>query len=155
MKLFYGWVGFLVGVIATLIIVIIYPTIHIITNWEIRYVDRWHEPEIITNTLVVNKHIPVEVVKEVWPDNLRQFQSPIQFKKWASRHNLMPREGWICVDYALELQRLAYLEGYIISTEILTEDEPKSHMVNSIIMGDIWFYDPQTGKLWKAARRDE
>ena len=160
MKLFYGWVGFFVGIIATLIIVIIFPTIHIVTNWEIQYVDRWHQPEIVTvPEYIVTEKVTVvtkEVKKEVWPSEYRYFQSYTQFKKWASRRVIMYREAWICVDYALEFQRRAYMEGYIVSTEILTEDKPKSHMVNSIIIGkDIWFYDAQIGKLWKAARRDE
>ena len=121
------------------------------------------QTEIVTRTEYVPKYIieevevirEIEVTKEVYPTEFRSFESQEQLGRWQAKHYLELQElgkqnKWVCVDYALEMQKKAWLEGYLMSTETIIYDGGKTgHMINSTIIGDdIIFLEPQSTKNW-------
>jgi len=54
------------------------------------------------------------------------------------------------VDYALDLQRIALLDGYQMSTQVeFNKKNTKAHMICSTVIGEkIIFIEPQAGETW-------
>lgn len=128
------------------------------------------KPQIVTQTEYIPKYIvekvevirEIEVTKEVYPTEFRQFESQEELGKWQAKHYLELQElgkqnNWICVDYALEMQRRAWLVGYQMSTETLIDKGGKTgHMINATIIGDdIIFLEPQSTTNWVGGVRGD
>jgi hypothetical protein len=99
-----------------------YPVTEYQTITQLKYVDRWHEPEIITvtNTIVKEIEKPVEVEKVVYRNRLPQeWESVEQFEDWYYSQgftilfNPSPRND--CDDYAEWVNREALKQSYHIS----------------------------------------
>jgi len=121
------------------------------------------KPHILTQTEYVPRYIveevdviqEVQVTKEVYPTEFRQFESQEELGKWQAKHylelqELGKRNNWICVDYALEMQRIAWRDGYLMSIETLIDKGGNTgHMINSTVIGDdIIFLEPQSTTNW-------
>ena len=53
-----------------------------------------------------------------------------------------------CDDYALELQRRASKDGYLMSVTIIEKDD-QPHMINLVTIGnDVYYIEPQTDEVW-------
>jgi len=124
------------------------------------------EPQIVTQTEYVPKYIveevevirEIEVIKEVYPTELHQFESQEELGRWQAKHYLELQElgkenNWICVDYALEMQRTAWLDGYQMSIENLIDEGGKTgHAICSTWVGDKCIYlEPQSTTNWVGA----
>jgi len=89
----------------------------------IEYVDRWHEPEVITvnNTILKEIEKPVEVEKVVYRNRLPQeWESVEQFENWyySQGFTLLMTSGAYtvdCDDYAEWVNREALKQSYHIS----------------------------------------
>jgi len=128
------------------------------------------KPHIVTQTEYVPKYIvqevevirEIEVTKEVYPTEFHQFESQEKLGKWQAKHylelqELGKRNNWICVDYALEMQRRAWRDGYLMSIETLIDKGSKTgHMINSTVIGDdIIFLEPQSTTNWVGGVRED
>ena len=119
-----------------------------------------HVPYIITKYLdrvefieVEKKvEVPVEVIRETPSFEINQFESEEQLAEWCQSQfpNRRVIYGWTCVDYALDLQRMALLDGYQMSTQVeFNKKNNKAHMICSTVIGEkIMFIEPQTGETW-------
>ena len=59
-----------------------------------------------------------------------------------------------CDDYALELQRRASKDGYLMSATII-EKQDQLHMINLATIGnDVYYIEPQTDEVWFYCYRD-
>lgn len=121
-------------------------------------------PEIIEVEVVKEVPVEVEVIKEV-PIKLREFESLRELKDWLANDDLdshlvlrATRDGYIdlrgpCDHLALELQRRAIEQGYLMSTQILKLGSGL-HMMNSTVIGnDIYFIEPLTDRVWLDGHR--
>lgn len=124
------------------------------------------EPRIVTLTEYVPKYIveevevirEIEVNREVYPTTFRQFKSQEEVSRWQAKHYLELQElgkqnNWVCVDYALEMQRRAWLEGYQMSVENLIDGGGKTgHAICSTWINDKCIYlEPQSTTNWVGA----
>ena len=112
-----------------------------------KYLDRVEVIEIEKKV-----EIPLEVIRETLSLELNQFESEEQLAEWY-KSQLPNRRvicGWTCVDYALDLQRIALLDGYQMSTQVeFNKKNTKAHMICSTVIGEkIIFIEPQTGETW-------
>lgn len=142
----------------------------------IDYGERNLEPQVETEYVVlppevIRVEVPVEVVKEVEvirevPLKLREFDSLQEVEDWLADDDLNTRvvlkadaAGLInlkgaCDYIALELQRRALEQGYLMSTEIVQRGDTL-HMLNSVVVGNnIYYVEPQTDEVWLAAYRN-
>jgi len=113
-------------------------------------------PEYIDRVEIVEVEkeveVPVEVIREVPSFELNEFESENQLKEWYK--NQFPHRrvicDWTCVDYALDLQKRALLDGYQMSTQVESnKKKTKAHMICSTVIGEkIIFIEPQTGETW-------
>uniref|UniRef100_A0A6M3IVD8 Uncharacterized protein n=1 Tax=viral metagenome TaxID=1070528 RepID=A0A6M3IVD8_9ZZZZ len=122
------------------------------------YIDRWHEPEIVT----VNNTIIKEVIKEVEitrviNNSWREFESLSEFTAWVDGKltYLMPSSSYTvdCDDYALRLQQEAYKDGYFLSVQLVLDgylwgkrvtNNTEPHMGNLVVIGnEVFFIEPQ------------
>jgi len=117
-------------------------------------------PQYITKEVEVIREI--KVTKEVYPTEFHQFESQEKLGKWQANHylelqELGKRNNWICVDYALEMQRRAWRDGYLMSIETLIDKGGKTgHMINSTVIGDdIIFLEPQSTTNWVGGVRGD
>jgi len=137
-----------------------------IFSFGIAYGQTTAEPQIVTQTEYVPKYIveevevirEIEVIKEVYPTELHQFESQEKLGRWQAKHYLELQElgkenNWICVDYALEMQRTAWLDGYQMSIENLIDEGGKTgHAICSTWVGDKCIYlEPQSTTNWVGA----
>ena len=118
------------------------------------------EPQVIVKTGVVYqvKEVEKEVIKFVevaWP--ARHFGSVLELKRWLKPVSIFSGD---CDDFALELQRLAREDGYIIDFEVIWPDEYnklfKEHKLQygtvhaiglAVIENKVWYVDPQTKEV--------
>ena len=122
--------------------------------------------EVITETEYVPKYIvervgvtrEIEVTKTVYPAEFRQFESQEELGGWQAKQypelqELGRQNNWTCVDYALEMQRRAWLDGYQMSAENLIDVGGKTgHAICSTWIGDKCIYlEPQSTKNWVGA----
>jgi len=96
--------------------------------------------------------VPVEVIRETPSLELNQFESEERLEEWYKSQfpNRRVICGWTCVDYTLDLQRMALLDGYQMSTQVeFNEKNTKAHMIcSTVICEKIIFIEPQTGETW-------
>ena len=132
------------------------------------------KPQVVTHVITETEYVPrydietveiereIEVTKAVYPTDFRQFESQEELSKWQAMHYLELQElgslnNWTCVDYALGMQRSAWLDGYQMSTENLIDDGGKTgHAICSTWIGDECIYlEPQSTKSWVGAVRGD
>jgi hypothetical protein len=128
------------------------------------------KPHVVTQTEYVPKYIvetveitrEIEVPKAVYPTEFHQFESQEELGRWQAKHylelqELGSRNNWACVDYALEIQRRAWLDGYQMSAENLIDVGGKTgHAICSTWIGDECIYlEPQSTKNWVGAVRED
>jgi len=119
--------------------------------------------QIVERTVTVEKE--VEVIVEV-PREISEFPSLEVLEKWLAEDDLDSRvvlradsTGLVvftgsCDYTALELQRRALNDGFLMSTEIL-EQGKKLHMICSAVIGNsIYFVEPSDDKVWLGAYRN-
>jgi CheY-like chemotaxis protein len=121
----------------------------------------------VTGVVIVEKEIvpEVEVVKEIIvekPIEQREFSSKEELDKWLAEDDeeksvyfFVRADGtegssdkYDCDDYALEMQRRASKDGYLMSATII-EKEDQLHMINLATIGNnVYYIEPQTDKVW-------
>jgi len=112
-----------------------------------------------------------EVVKEVTvekPIKQREFVSLEELKKWLAERSVTKNifffvtpdgtqassNKYDCDDYALDLQKRALEDGYLLSTSII-EKQGQLHMINLATIGNaVYYIEPQTDEVWFYANRD-
>jgi len=128
------------------------------------------EPPVITQTKYLPNRIVervettkvIEVPKAVYPTEFQQFKSQEELSKWQAEQYLELQElgkqnNWVCVDYALEMQRRAWLDGYQMSIENLIDKGGRTgHAICSTWIGNKCIYlEPQSTKNWVGALKGE
>lgn len=139
-------------------IAVIEPTVEcqLVGSHTVQYVDR---PVAVVNNIERVQRIPVE---------LRNFNSLEELKQWlaAVAMNITtiffqrPDAPVDCDDYALDLQRKALADGYILSFQIISRSEYNAvfqgelppgqslHAINLAIIGNnVYYIEPQTGEI--------
>jgi len=101
-----------------------YPVIEYQAITETEYIDRWHEPEVITitenNTII--KEVEVEKVVYEKRTDWRFFETLPEFTTWLEGKLIYLMPPADCDDYAQNLQLEAYKDGYIISAQLVDKD---------------------------------
>jgi hypothetical protein len=130
-----------------------------------------HTTEYIEKPVTTIKYIE-RVSSE--PVELRNFYDLDELKHWLTNaesettvHLQSPDSTIDCDDYALAFQQKALEDGYIMSFEIIAEDEYNAlfrnplpsgqslHAINLVIIGNSAYYvEPQTGEIVLAAHLD-
>lgn len=116
------------------------------------------ENDVLPDVLIIKSIQPVYIEKAYCPDELKEFGSQEDLSKWQAQHYIGYQEGWDCVDYALELQRLALQDGYQMSVELVSIGGHKeiNHAICSTWIGhECIFLDPQTTTSWLGAVKAE
>ena len=128
------------------------------------------KPQIVTETEYISKYIveeveviqEIEVTKEVYPTEFHQFESQKELGTWQAKHyheiqELGKQNNWICVDYALEIQRKAWLDGYQMSIEnLIDEGGETGHAICSTWIDSRCIYlEPQSTTNWVGAVKGE
>lgn len=146
-------VVFCFGVACSQVIVKPRVVTHVITETE-------YVPKYIVETVEVTREI--EVTKAAYPTDFCQFESQEELSKWQVKQYLELQElgslnNWTCVDYALEMQSRAWLNGYQMSTENLLDAGGKTgHAICSTWIGDKCIYlEPQSTQSWVGAVRGD
>ncbi|MFC2060396.1 response regulator [Chloroflexota bacterium] len=106
-----------------------------------------------------------EVAKEVMvekPIEQREFPSKEELVKWLAEDDDTKKVYFFvkadstevssyqydCDDYALELQKRALKDGYLMSATII-EKEDQLHMINLVTIGNkVYYIEPQTDEVW-------
>lgn len=125
------------------------------TEYVPKYITEYVPKYIVERVGVIQE---IEVTKEVYPTEFRQFESQEALGRWQAKHYLELQElgrqnDWTCVDYALEVQRRAWLDGYQMSIENLIDRGGRTgHAICSTWIGDKCIYlEPQDTKNWVGA----
>jgi hypothetical protein len=132
------------------------------------------KPHVVTHVITETEYVPkyivervgvpqeIEVPKAVYPTEFRQFESQEELGGWQAKRYLELQElgrqnNWTCVDYALEMQRRAWLDGYQMSAENLIDVGGKTgHAICSTWIGDKCIYlEPQSTTNWVGAVRGD
>ena len=109
---------------------------------EYQYIERWRTEKIIQ---------PVYIEKVYCPDKFRYFESQRELSQWQAEHYLGEVGGWNCVDYALEIQRLALEDRYQMSVELIAIGGYReiNHAICSTWIGaQCIFLEPRTTTNW-------
>jgi hypothetical protein len=130
-----------------------------------------HTVEYIEETVVEKEY--VDVIRHV-PVEFRNFADRGELEQWLEERKQLAsirfqQDNTVidCDDFAIELQSEALTDGFIISFEIISVDEynelfsiplPQGqslHAINlSIIGNDVYYIEPQTGEIVRAAYLD-
>ncbi|MFC1929181.1 hypothetical protein ACFLXK_06295, partial [Chloroflexota bacterium] len=121
---------------------------------------------------VVKKEIEYrDIVKEITvekPIKQSEFASLEELKKWLAEKSVTKSifffvtsngtqassNKYDCDDYALDLQKRALEDGYLMSTSII-EKQGQQHMINLATIGnDVYYIEPQTDEVWFYCNRD-
>jgi len=138
-------------------------------------VEKETEPEVqvtaITTEVVRTEIEYRDIVKNVIvekPIEQREFASLEELKKWLADKSatksvfiFVTPEGtqvssnkYDCDDYALELQKRALEDGFLMSATIIEKGD-QLHMINLAVIGnDVYYIEPQTDEVWFYAYRD-
>jgi DNA-binding response OmpR family regulator len=157
-------VSIIVAVIAAIAATIFIFMSESVTDIVIVEKEVVHEVEVVKE--VVEKEIEYrEVVKEVTiekPIEQREFASKEELENWLveddggkSVYFFVRADGteassdkYDCDDYALELQRRATKDGFLMSVTIIEKDD-NPHMINLVTIGnDVYYIEPQTDEVW-------
>ncbi len=134
------------------------------------------EQEVVREVEVVKEVVEKEIeyrdiVKEVTvekPIEQREFTSKEELVEWLAEDDDTIKvyfftrtdgteassDEYDCDDYALELQKRALRDGYLMSTTII-EKEGQPHMINLATIGnEIYYIEPQTDEVWFYAYLD-
>lgn len=148
---------------------IIAPNVNIPTV-EARLIET-HTVEYIEETVVEKEYI--DVVRHI-PVQFRNFTDRTELEQWLEKRNqsasirFQQNDAVVdCDDFAIELQKEALTDGFIISFEIICCDEYNElfntrlaegqslHAINlSIIGNDVYYIEPQTSEIVCAAYLD-
>ncbi len=128
--------------------------------------------EVEVTKEVVKKEIEYrDIVKNVIvekPIKQREFASLEELKKWLAEKSVtksifffVTPDGtqassnkYDCDDYALDLQKRALEDGYLMSASII-EKQGQQHMINLATIGnDVYYIEPQTDEVWFYCNRD-
>jgi len=131
------------------------------------------EPHVVTHLVTQTEYVPryivervevtqeIEVPKAVYPTEFRHFESREELGKWQAKQypelqELGRQNNWTCIDYAVEIQRRAWLDGYQMSTENLIDVGGKTgHAICSTWIGDKCIYlEPQSTTNWVGAVKE-
>jgi len=128
-----------------------------VVTTQVKYIPKYIE--IVEEVEVIHE---VEVIKEIYPAEFQQFNSQDELSKWQVQQYpelkvLGGENGWICVDYALELQRRAWEAGFQMSVENLLDKGGKTgHAICSTWIGNECIYlEPQSTYSWVGAVRGD
>ncbi len=111
-------------------------------------------PEVeVVKTLKVEAH---EVVRErvIYDLPLQEFQSRAALGEWLAASYISRQDGWVCVDYALEMQRRALKDGYLVSVQLTDTDLDRviDHAICATWIGNkCYFFEPQNTTCWVGA----
>ena len=140
----------------------------IIEKEVIREVEVIKEVEVVkevVKTEIEYRDVIREVVEEVIiekPTELREFSSEEELKKWvwddptdtnvyiwdAPDSTERSSDNYDCDDFALDLQRKASEDGFLMSVTIIDKDD-QPHMLNLVTIGnEIYYIEPQTDEVW-------
>ena len=163
-------VSIIVAVIAAIAATIFIFTSEPVTDVVIVEKEVVREVEVVKE--VVEKEIEYrDIVKEVTlekPIEQREFTSKEELDNWLAEDDgektvyfFVRADGtegssdkYDCDDYALELQRRASKDGYLMSVTII-EKQDQLHMINLVTIGnDVYYIEPQTDEVWFYANRD-
>ncbi len=132
------------------------------------------EKEVIREAVkeVVAKQIEYrDIVKEVViekPIEQSEFSSKEELEKWLAEDDtegnvyfFVRADGtevssakYDCDDYALDLQKRALKDGYLMSASVVEKGD-QLHMINLVTIGnDVYYIEPQTDEVWFYANRD-
>jgi hypothetical protein len=127
----------------TIIILQVTPRLPESKTTVVQYVDRWH---------IVEKPVYIERVEYVEkPTELKPFESLHTLRLWAWANKVEPMGEDMCMYEAVEMQRRAFRDGYILNVELLREGDYKSHaVVTAYIDGSFWMYriEPTSGLVF-------
>ncbi len=126
----------------------------------IEYVEYLPYPEIHeVRTTVYNREVNTEIIIERVPDyKLKEFPSKKTLIQWLADNRIPQNDDWVCVDYVMELQRLAFADGYLLGYLIVFYDKQEGrleaantgHMMNAVVIGDnIYFIEASSNGLGK------
>jgi len=163
-------VSIIVAVIAAIAATIFIVTSEPVTDVVIVEKPVVREVEVIKE--VVEKEIEYrDIVKEVTiekPIEQSEFSSKEELEKWLAEDDAeksvyffvrvdgteASSDKYDCDDYALELQKRALKDGYLMSATII-EKEDQLHMINLATIGnEVYYIEPQTDEVWFYAYRD-
>lgn len=133
------------------------------------------EPQVIVDYQTISRVIervvyePVEVEKVIVEQvevskELHYFESLDELEQWLSGISIFASD---CDDFAIELQRKALKDGYILSFEVIYPSEYNSlfkqkrlpsgivHAINLTVIGnEVYYIEPQTHEIAFAAYLD-
>jgi len=163
-------VGIIVAIIAVIAATIFIFTSEPVTDVVIVEKPVIREVEVIKE--VVEKEIEYrDIVKEVTiekPIEQSEFSSKEELEKWLAEDNteknvyfFVRADGtevssakYDCDDYALDLQKRALKDGYLMSASVVEKGD-QLHMINLATIGnDVYYIEPQTDEVWFYANRD-
>lgn len=135
----------------------------LIERHTVQYVDR---PVTVVNNIERVQRVPTELCNFNNLEELKQWLVALDTNT-TTVYFQSPDAPVDCDDYALDLQRKALADGYILSFEIISRSEynavfksklPPSqslHAINLAIIGNNAYYiEPQTGEIVFAAHLD-
>ena len=137
---------------------VIRPTVEcqLVESHTVQYVDR---PVTVVNNVERVQEIPVELRNFNGLDELRQWLAEVAMNTTTIFFQ-RPDAPVDCDDYAVDLQRKALTDGYILSFQIISRSEYNAvfqgelppgqglHAVNLAIIGNNGYYiEPQTGEI--------
>ena len=137
---------------------VIGPTVEcqLVESHTVQYIDR---PVTVVNNIERLQRIPVD---------LRNFKDLGELKQWLAAVAMntttiffqLPDAPVDCDDYALDLQRKALADGYILSFQVISRSEYNAvfqgelppgqglHAINLAIIGNsVYYIEPQTGEV--------
>ena len=157
------------------IIAAIAATIFIFTSkpvTDVVVVEKEVVREVEVTKEVVKKEIEYrDIVKNVIvekPIKQREFASLEELKKWLAEKSVVKSifffvtpngtqassNKYDCDDYALDLQKRALEDGYLMSASVI-EKQGQLHMINLATIGnDVYYIEPQTDEVWFYCNRD-
>ncbi len=126
------------------------------------------EVEVIKEVVVKEieyRNVIRQVVEEVIvekPTEQREFSSKGELRKWLLDDHTdknvyiwdgpdgteRSSENYDCDDFALDLQRIASEDGFLMSVTIIDKDD-QPHMLNLVTIGnEVYYIEPQTDEVW-------
>ncbi len=157
------------------IIAAIAATVFIFTSepvTDVVIVEKEVVREVEVTKEVVKKEIEYrDIVKNVIvekPIKQREFASKEELEKWLAEKAAgksifffvgpdgtnVSSDKYDCDDYALDLQKRALNDGYLMSATVIEKGD-KLHMIDLVTIGnDVYYVEPQTNEVWFYCNRD-
>jgi len=163
-------VSIIVAVIAAIVATTFIFTSEPVTDVVMVEKEVLREIEVVKE--VVKKEIEYrDIVKEVViekPIEQIEFSSKEELEKWLAEDDTekniyffvradgteVSSDEYDCDDYALDLQKRALKDGYLMSASVVEKGD-QLHMINLVTIGnDVYYIEPQTDEVWFYANRD-